>query len=143
MTFSEFLYEMAFPQSKALQKIEELLSQLSIHFLKCWIIPNSRNYNHWRGEIINFLGRINDYSRVKTKRGLIDRKNFDKEYKHTLELPWVDNLVDSVCLQYDIEREQGDTEHFAYILKRFYEDLWDMLSVGGFNLRQMLQHLPK
>lgn len=142
MKFSEFIYEMAFPQSRALQKIEEQLTQLSMHFLKTWMKASSRDYNHWRNEIINYLNRINDYSRIKTKNGLIRRDLFDKEFGHTLEYAWVDNLVDSVAIQYDIKRENGDTEYFVFALRKFYSELWDMLSIGQFNLRQMLKHLP-
>ena len=141
MKFTDYILEMVYPQARAIEKIEDLLPQLTKHFIKCWIMQKSRDYDHWVKEIINYLDQINEFSRVKTKRKYICRGTFDKEFGHLTEFHRVESLVDSVCIQYTIDSPYS-VKFFVDSLTSFYNDLWNMLSSNKFNIRKMINHLP-
>ena len=101
MKFSDWIFEMAYRQSRAIEKIEDLLPMVSIHILKCELMPDSIDGNHWLSEIKNWFRKINDFSFTKTKSGKISYKVFEKEFGIKLETRHLKKYVEEIEDEYE------------------------------------------
>lgn len=83
MRFTDYiadkLYEMAFRQLFALEKIEEQTPGALVHILKCFLMPDSREISHWLDEIEAFTSRMDGYGEVKPDSKRISYNNIIKQ----------------------------------------------------------------
>lgn len=104
MKFTDYivdkLYEMAFEQSFALDKIEEQVPGVITHILCCHLMPDSRDISHWIDEIAAFTGKMDDYCDVKTKSGRISYANLINGVHPKLTPEWVKKKIPFIERKY-------------------------------------------
>lgn len=139
MKFSQYILTEKYELKKGVEIIEGQIFQLAKHILKVWLIPVSRDYNHWINEIINYLSIMEDGREVKTKTGLISRKVFTREYKDKIKEQKVKNFLFEINVKYKknfIYRNIYNTE-----LNNFFDFLWDNLSQKIFDISIILNRI--
>lgn len=94
------LYEMAFEQAFALDKIEEQVPGAIIHILCCHLMPHSRDIPHWIDEIAAFTGKMDDYCDVKTKSKRISYANLVSGVHPKLTPEWVKKKISFIERKY-------------------------------------------
>ena len=130
MRFSFYLTEMAYHQDRAIEKIEDLLSQVITHLFKCLTMSESRDFNHWLKEIRNWISQMDDYSVVKPKNRRINLKVFLKEYEQKLSFKYLLRKYENVLYQYGLgcKKHIPTPEKCIEFVQGFLADLFETLS---------------
>ena len=135
MRFGDFiLFEMAYLQDKAIEKIEDLFPQLVRHILKVWLIPKSRDYKHWLNEIENWLELIEGFSRVKTPSKRISLRKFKKEFDGYFDERTIKNFLFGIKNQYDLQIDSSCVKDFSNKIQILFQSLWVELSQGSLDI---------
>lgn len=137
MKFTDFIFEMAYNQNRAIEKIEDLLPELSKHILKVWLIPESENYKHWISEIKNWVDKISDYSRVKTPFGVIKYSKFKKEFGGYFDTKYVSNKLEVLKSNYNLGIV--DVKKLSKNMDAIYDYLWEAISSKTFNITEFIK----
>lgn len=64
------IYEMALHRSEALKRIGDIDFMLAEHIFKILLLPDSRDQNHWRGEVKGALRKIRKLTKTKENKML-------------------------------------------------------------------------
>ena len=139
MGFANFIFEMAYKQDRAIEKIEDLLPQLSLHILKVWLMPESRDREHWIKEIENWLNLINRFSRVKNSR-IISKSKFKKEFGGYFE---IDEVEDNLYILRHYKFELKSPKILSKRLKQFFDWLWESISSRTFKISSAIQKIQE
>ena len=140
MRFGDFiLFEMAYHQDKAIEKIEDLFPQLTRHILKVWLMPKSRDYRHWLGEITNWLGMIEGFSRVKTPSKRISLRKFETEFDGYFDERTIKNFLYGIKIQYDLTVGPTIAGYLSRRIQNLYHSLWVELSQGTFDIEEFIK----
>lgn len=140
MEFKDYITEMAYRQSFALEKTEELLPELSLHIVKFWTMPDSREIPHWTNEVTAWLRRIKGYSKTKTDSGVISKKAYDKEFSEYFDISDAEDIIFAIESEYGIKVEFSSAT-ISKNLKQFFGELWDSLSGSTFSLEKTLNKI--
>lgn len=104
MKFSDYLksklWEMAFSQEHALDKVEELAPKTIEHILKCRLMPDSREIPHWLNEIKAYTEKMDDYCDVKTRTGRPSYANLLNKLEVKLKYEKVAKKIPNIELEY-------------------------------------------
>lgn len=136
---SNALNEMPYNQSKGLEKIEDQTLQLTRHILKVWLMPKSRDFNHWITEIRNYLDLMDLGANVKTKRGRISHNALTKEYKNTVTEQRIKNALSYINSSYG-EKFKYDVKYYNSV-KKFYDFLWLKLAEFDFSTDEIIEYI--
>jgi hypothetical protein len=139
MRFKEFLFEFAFEQSKALEKIEEIIPQLSIHLAKCLAMPKSRDLNHWKTEIRSFIFKIDNFANIKTKSKRIKKKNCYAEFGYLFNDAKINQIISIIESDYSIELTRNEKIILSQKIKNGYEQFFDALEADKIEIENTFQ----
>lgn len=130
---------MPYYQSKGLEKIEDQIPQLTLHILKVWLMPDSRDYEHWIDEIANFLVIMDSGANVKTRRGRLSHNTIVKEYKALITEQRVKNAFNRINRSY--EKSFKYNVKYYNAVKKFYDYLWIKLAEFDFDTAEVIAHI--
>lgn len=135
MRFLDFLTENRDLQS-AINRIEDQIPQLSAHIIKVWVMPESRDFNHWINEIKNYTQIIDDSADVKTRFGRIRKTLMLKELQQKLSVNRVTRYIRTIEDKYNI-RIPGILE-IRDNLEALYNDFFDYIEKDSYEDRVIL-----
>lgn len=125
----------AYTQSKAIDMIQSNITELSLHCLKYWLLPNMRSRKHWLvDEILPRIIKFRDYSVVKTKKGTIAYDVYKKELSKFVNYDRVKDYIRTISLKYRLDFKSIDIEYYRNELEEFYDELWKELSEGRLDI---------
>jgi hypothetical protein len=141
LRFKDFVLEFAYESDKAIEKIEDLLPQLSLHILKIWLMPKSRDYDHWVKEVENWLNQISRFSRIKADSKIISKAKFQKEFGEYFDESEIENDL-YLLRNYKFEKDIAPNV-LSQKLQEFFEYLWDSISSKKFNLKKTMEFIKE
>ena len=141
LRFKDFVLEFAYESDKAIEKIEDLLPQLSLHILKIWLMPKSRDYDRWVKEVENWLNQISRFSRIKADSKIISKAKFQKEFGEYFDESEIENDL-YLLRNYKFEKDIAPNV-LSQKLQEFFEYLWDSISSKKFNLKKTMEFIKE
>lgn len=125
------LFEMAHSRQNALDVVRGLQFELSEHFIKVMLFPDSRDLNHWKTELSTWLTRINR-TRIKPNNKKLKYEDyFDLLYDEPLGHPTaIKDILSDIRYQYNEYKDSLDVDENK--LKLMYEELCEDLSIDKY-----------
>lgn len=121
ISFKDFILEFAYTQSFSLDKIEEQISPLTQHIFKIWLMPKSRDKNHWENEIAAILVKIDRFCNVKNNKR-ISAKTLNAKIAAELTDKSLTQDLNLVLRKYKLEKPENE-EWLFELIRQFYKDL--------------------
>ena len=134
MKFIDYIFEFAYNQNDALSRIEDQLTPLTSHILKCLAMPQSQDYQHWIGEIANITNIIDQRASIKTKSGRISKKVLQKEFERPTNESSILKAIKTIEIQYSIKTNPQNHKLWIKIIKNFYDDFFAQISEDNFDI---------
>ena len=141
MGFADFILEMAYRKQASIEKIEDQISPLSQHIVKCWAMNDSESLEHWKREIRNIVNTMDSAANVKTKFGRLRAKEMFKEYAWHVSEKTLQNLLKKVEADYNIAICERDSANYKKWLKGFFGRLWVMLEEDSIDYDKIFKDL--
>lgn len=147
MSFKEYicqkLWEMAFEQAHAQEKIEELVPETAEHILKCRLMPDSRDVPHWFNEIKKWTDKMDGYADTKTKRGRISYSILLKECGKKISAPKLSKVVKGLEWEYNTKFNAENSESAINFTTELMKEIFYDLSQDNYDWLKIMQRITK
>lgn len=146
MKLLDYIFEFAYEQNSALEKIEDKMPQLSAHLIKVLVFEDDINQKHWRAEILTFIDSIDNYCDIKSKNRRISAKTIKKSLSNTLEDRYFEKILKKLYRNYDTKLFPADKTNKQILfdsLREFYDNLFVWLEKDVINDDEILDLLKK
>jgi hypothetical protein len=140
------LLEMASERNYKLSKIESKNNTINEHIFKYYLMPNSRDRNHWLCEIDDRLNEVQDLVWSKNRRFRSDEyfdifynRFYTKDYSN-INYKKIERIFSKIELEYKTEYQKDyDINDFIEKVAILLNELSNLLESGDYDKNELLE----